>query len=122
MRDNRIPGPEIPGYVAPQVDPDSEKHSFAYHISFFNRSAEPSHRNTVLDHAEDLYAPVKWAVPVDWDSDSRIAAKIESLNKSSSPGYPLCLHCPTNGQLIEKFGGEWLQAQVRARLDAIVAG
>lgn len=51
----------------------------------------------VLFYAEDLFSPLRTELPYDWDSRSSFEKVTMQLDRTSSPGWPLCQESSTIG-------------------------
>lgn len=63
----------------------------------------------VLYHAEKAYQHVSWQLLPDWDTYEGFLRALNHIDMTSSPGYPLMLEAPTNG--------DWLRIKGTIELD-----
>lgn len=75
-----------------------------------------------MSKIEVLYAPAKWKIEDDWDSEDNILEKIRSVNMQSNPGVPLVINGKTNAEMIEAVGEATLVFLIQERLNNLKAG
>lgn len=108
------------GFVAPIINPVREKASLLNHAV---RNRLVKERPLCKEAARILADQCKLAkteLPADWDSDENILQCILEVDRSSSPGFPFLMYEPNsnNGDIIDKYGTEYLTRKVRECLDS----
>ena len=114
-----LPEPELSGadtdLFPPITTSSAERLSFLRHSVHINRKDAPVDLNGIHATCESIYAAARWAYSKE-SVPEQVRKAVLQIDRKTSPGYPLCLTYPTNGDLLEAVGVEAVVDMVLTRI------
>lgn len=97
------------GYGWPFFGETAELKSLSYHAGLREKvsAPRPDYKTETLTRkiVSEIYQPAEWEIPFDFMSREHFNRVAHEIEWTSSPGYPYCLHHPTNAAFLRVKDG-----------------